>query len=134
MPEDEIGLIRDGYDAINRGDFEAVSELFDPDAEVVSSGVFLDPGAVYQGVIAAQAFIANLRDAFDELEYVVKDIREGSDGRYLVSVRLRGRGRTSGIEADTPMHHVITVRGGRVARILAIADETEARRAAGLSD
>jgi ketosteroid isomerase-like protein len=134
MPEDEIGLIRDGYDAINRGDFESVSGLFHPDAEIVSSGVFLDPGAVYQGAIAAQTFIENLRDAFDELEYVVKDIREGSEGRYLVSIRLRGRGRTSGIEADTPMHHVLSLRDGRVMRVQAIADEAEARRAAGLSD
>ena len=134
MPQDEIALIRDGYDAINRGDFESVSRLFQPDAEVVSSGKFLDPGAVYQGAIAAQAFMENLRDAFDELEYVVKDIREGTEGRYLVSIRLHGRGRTSGIEADTPMHHVLSLRGGRVKRVQAIADGADARRAAGLSD
>ncbi len=51
----------------------------------------------------------------------------------MTSIRMRGRGRESGLSVDQLIWVVWTVRSGRVQRVRAYRDEAPAFEAAGLS-
>ena len=50
MPQENVEIARRGYDAFNRGDFEAMVEDFAPDCEYVTAAVITGVGSVYRGL------------------------------------------------------------------------------------
>ena len=58
----------------------------------------------------------------------------GHGDRVFVKVRFQGRGRASGVEVDTRLYEVYTLRDGKVLRIDEYEDRAEALEAAGLSE
>jgi len=50
----------------------------------------------------------------------------------VVTYRIRGRGRGSGLEIDEPLTLVWRLRDGRIVEVLAYTDRAEALAAAGL--
>jgi ketosteroid isomerase-like protein len=54
--------------------------------------------------------------------------------RVLVLGRVRARGRESGVELDSPLGWVFTVRGGKLAKAEGFLSRAQALEAAGLSE
>ena len=52
----------------------------------------------------------------------------------LVTIRFRGRGRSSGAEVETSFHEVYTLRDGKVLRIHEYEDRADALAAVGLTE
>jgi ketosteroid isomerase-like protein len=133
VDDDWRELMLSGYDAISRGDIEGMLERVDPEIEVVTSGAFLDQGAVYRGHDGLRAFFAMLHDAFEELSYELLELEQLDDARVLAIVRVRGRGKGSGLEVDREGAHLWTVRGSTPVRLEAFPDRQSGRAAAGLT-
>jgi ketosteroid isomerase-like protein len=126
-------LLHAGYAALSRGDLDEALAHMDPSVEVVTSGAFLDEGVVYRGHEGVREFIGMLTDAFDELVYEPVELHDAADGRILVHVRLRGRGKGSGLEVDREGGHIWTLRGDTAVRLEAYPSPEDARAAAGLT-
>ena len=68
MDEARRRLLDEGYAAINSGDVEAALRHLDPEVEIVTSGAFLDRGAVYRGHDGVREFLGMLDEAFADHE------------------------------------------------------------------
>jgi uncharacterized protein len=133
MSEENLELVRDSYDAYNRGDLEAMADDVAPEFEYVATGVIPDTPAVYRGPEAWSQFSAWLRDEFNDARVDVHELTDAGD-RVLAEVCLRGRGKQSGLETTWNIWHVWTLRDGKVLRGQAFGHRADALKAAGLAE
>ena len=133
MDERRRQLLESSYAALARGDLDAALRHLDPEAEIVTSGAFLDQGTIYRGHDGAREFFAMIDEAFDELAYELLELQDVDDDRVLAIVRLRGRGKGSGLEVDRKAAHLWTLRGETAIRMEGFADPDASRAAAGLT-
>jgi ketosteroid isomerase-like protein len=116
---DNVELVRRGYEAYARRDVAAVMALLDPEIEVVQTEL-LPWGGVHRGLAGAQTFFRLLAEHTDAMPEPAAYIPAGSD--VAVVGRLRGTARASGKSIDLDIVHVWTVREGRLARFAAYID------------
>jgi uncharacterized protein len=130
MDEERRRILDEGYAAINAGDVEGALRHLDPEIEVVTSGAFLDRGAVYRGHDGVREFLGMLGDAFQELSYEVLELSEPGEDLVLALLRVTARGKGSGLEVAKEAAHLWTMRGVIAVRLEAFADHESARGAA----
>jgi ketosteroid isomerase-like protein len=125
-------LIRQRFEAFNRGDLATLVELTDPAA--VWWDRLDDPwgGAPHRGRDACMQHLAEiLEDA--ELEAHPQEFIDAGM-RVVVGVQLVGRGRTSGVAFEEHEFHVFTLQDGRVIETREYRERDEALKAVGLSE
>jgi ketosteroid isomerase-like protein len=123
--DDYVALARAGYEAFNRGEIEAVLDLLDPDVSWRRRAVhpvqesYRSRSEVAENVFAAiEEQFADL--TFEPLEFVAHA------GKIIVRLHQRGRGRSSGIEVEGELVHVLTVAEGRLVALRAYTTMEEA--------
>jgi ketosteroid isomerase-like protein len=103
--------------------------LIDPDVVVA---VFTGrPGANKQTYHGHDGFFENLgemTDVFDEFRFEAQEIVEHGD-RLLVTARVTGRGKSSGVEIASRLFHLWTLRDGKAVRFEIYNDREEAEAA-----
>jgi ketosteroid isomerase-like protein len=123
--EELLERLRRGYEAFNRGDYEAATEWAHPDVTFIS----LSPGRTeLQGAEALRAWMEP--DAFDSQQSEPRDI-EIVGSRALIHQITHARGASSGIEMEVGSWAVWTFdEDGRVTRMENYLEheEGEARR------
>jgi ketosteroid isomerase-like protein len=70
---------------------------------------------------------------WEDLRTVPEEYVDAGD-RVVVTVHLAGRGRGSGIEVDTHLYEVWTIRNGKAVRMDEFTERAEALKAVGLSE
>jgi ketosteroid isomerase-like protein len=116
MPSLRAELVSQGFDALARGDVEALLDLATDDFEFVNPDYALEPGTRH-GRAGGRIAIGNFTEAFDELRWHVEQLDERGD-RVIATGTWEGRGKVSGARfADEPFAVVLTFRGDRVARL-----------------
>jgi hypothetical protein len=133
MSQENVEIVRRGYDAYNRGDVDAAVSDFASDCEFVPTGALPGGRGVYHGPEGFKQFVAWVRDEFEDARFDVNDVVDAGD-RVLASFTIRGRGRQSGAATSWDLWHVWTIRDGAVVRGQAFTGETEALEAAGLRE
>ena len=68
---------------------------------------------------------------WDDYELIPEELADMGD-RVVATVRLRGRGRASGIEIDARFYDVYTLRDRKIVRMDQFAEQSEALEAVGL--
>jgi ketosteroid isomerase-like protein len=131
MPARNIEIVRQGYDAWNRGDMAAVLELVDPSFEWHEASEV--PGGVHVYTREQfQSYLISLARHWETFRFETRELREAGD-LVLADVLERARGRASGVEVTQRFVHVWTMRNQRACRMRAYLDKREAMRAAGLA-
>ena len=115
-------LIRDAYEAFNRGDVDAILDLLHPDIEWVPPPTSLEPQPL-RGREAVREYLEP--DFFDSQTVEPLETIE-EDNRVLVAAHVRARGRGSGVELDETVYHVLTIEEGRAVRFELHVDRAEA--------
>ena len=95
--------------------------------------ITLEDGAVY-GNDAVLANYERWNEAWEEGAETTLEEVIGHGDRVFVKVRFQGRGRASGVEVDTRLYEVYTLRDGKVLRIDEYEHRAEALEAAGLRE
>jgi len=116
---ENVEVVRRGYEAYARQDVAAVMALMDPDIEVVQTEL-LPWGGVHRGLEGARTFFRLLAEHTDAMPEPVTYIPAGND--VAVVGKLRGTARASGKRIDLDIVHVWTVRDGRLLRFAAYID------------
>jgi uncharacterized protein len=125
-----VRIIRLGYDAFNRGDFEGAVSLMHPDVELRRPEMSPESeSGPLRGPEAVRAWM--MPDIFERQQVEVEEIVENGD-KVLVGGRIRVRARGSGIEVDDQAFHIWTIRDGKAARLEFYSDRSQALKAAGL--
>lgn len=131
MAPDPAQLIRDGLAAWSRGDLAGALKGFDPDLEVVTSGVYPGLEPAYRGREGFEAFWTDFRGTWENIGIEIDRIVEGDQGRLAVVGRFRAKGR-DGIPVERPVGMAFTVKDGLITRMQNFGTGDEALRAAGV--
>ena len=132
MSQENVELVRQGWDAWLRGDLPRLFGYFD--AEVVwDTSNFRDwPEAAYHGRAGVERFLSEWLAVWDDYELRVDDVFAAPDGRVVSLIHHRGKGRESGLPLDMKNAQIATIRDGKVTRLDNYDDRDEALEAVGL--
>jgi uncharacterized protein len=138
MSEENMEVVRRGYEALNSGDVNRALELFDPEVEVhlaqdAGTVLGLDFDETYYGVDGFLAFLRRFSEAWREFRWEPQDYIDAGD-QVVVFIRMFAVGKESGIEIDQPMAHLCTMRDGKLVRHETFWERRAALKAAGLSE
>jgi ketosteroid isomerase-like protein len=133
MPRENVEIVRELWEAVNRRDVESFITHLDPDFEFRSPIIGRAEGTVHRGHDGARGWIASSTESFEEISFEATDFRDLGD-RVLALGLTRARGRGSGLELDSPTGWLCTVRDGKVVKIDGFLSRAEALKAAGLSE
>jgi ketosteroid isomerase-like protein len=130
MPESYVERLRTGYEALGRGDYEALRELLDPEILLRDRPEAPDARS-YRGF---EGMLTTLRDTSDSFEnFRLDPQRFFENGEKIVAVlSMTGRGRTSGVPVEERIAHLWTLREGLAIELQAFTDPADALEAAGL--
>lgn len=131
MPPNNVDIVREAYDAVNRGDLDMAVSCIAPDMEYVASGAVPGATGVFMGPEGVKEFIAGLYEEFDEPRADVSELLDAGD-QVLASATARGRGKLSGVETTWDTWQLWTVRDGKLMRGQGFTSREEALAAAGL--
>jgi ketosteroid isomerase-like protein len=84
-----------------------------------------------QGHDAVRTSLVRWKSEWDDYELLPEEFEQIGD-RVVAAVRLRGRGRGSGVEVDARFYDVYTLREGKIVRMDQFTQRSEALEAAGL--
>ena len=131
MPPNNVDIVREAYDAVNRGDLDMAVSCIAPDMEYVARGAVPGATGVFMGPEGVKEFIAGLYGEFDEPRADVSELLDAGD-QVLVSATARGRWKLSGVETTWDTWQPWTVRNGKLVRGQGFTSREEAVAAAGL--
>jgi ketosteroid isomerase-like protein len=130
MSRENVELVRRAYEVFDT-DLRRLLPMLDPTIEWVSPHDALEPGPRHGHQGVEDAFAATAM-AWDRPTHTLEGLVEANE-RVLATVRFRGHGHGSGMDADRPEFHVWTIRDGVVVRFEWFYQLAEALGVAGLS-
>ena len=129
MSEDDIAVLRAGFEALSERGVEGLIPLIHPEFEVTTPpGLAAEPDT-YRGPDGVRRYFDSFYDAMDEVRFEPREFLEAG-GRVIVPVTLTARGRTTGIEATQELVLAWTLRDGQATRVEVFATLDEALEAA----
>jgi ketosteroid isomerase-like protein len=118
---------------LNSRDFSRTAEFLDPDIEIDVSRNILNPG-VYHGHAGFEQMVRATDDVWDDFRIEPRELIDAGD-HVVVAVTISGFGKGSGVVAEMDLFNVLTLRGGKVVRIVGgLRSRDEALEAAGLEE
>jgi ketosteroid isomerase-like protein len=128
-------LVRQGFEAVNRGDYEVAFGSYDRDIEFIPPAGLAALGneASYRGLQARVRYERNWRAHWGDYRYEPDELRDLGD-RLLVIGRIRSSGLSSDAAIDTDYADLFTLSAGRVIREQAFLNRANALEAVGLSE
>ena len=134
MSQENVEIVRRGYEAFNEGDLEGMVASCAPDFVYVPTGAIPGVEGTYRGPEEYKQQIVELfGDEFDDYGAEIHELMDAGD-QVLVSLTFRGRGKRSGAESRWSVWQVWTVRDGSVVHGQGYTSRDEAVEAAGLSE
>jgi ketosteroid isomerase-like protein len=128
-----VDVVRAVLEAQRQRDWKAFRRLYDPDIEWEDvSGLWGDWGTRRGFEDVRDAFVTWF-EAFERVDFDIENIIESGD-EVVVFMRIRGRGRGSGLVVEQRIPSVWTVHGGRIVRVRGYRNEADALEAAGLRE
>jgi ketosteroid isomerase-like protein len=125
----DVELVREAFEAANRGDVDWLIEHSASDVEIRGLGVAGEP-VLYKGAAGIREYFRDMDESWQSIEAVPEDIREVGD-RVVAIVRRRLRGRGSGIEVEDRLGVIFELRDGLAIRISGNLGAVEALADAG---
>ena len=115
MPHADVETLRIGYEAVSRGDWDAVTRDAHPELELQTADRVVNPG-IYRGRDAVRQFFEDLFEPFEEVVVEPEEFFERGDQiAVFVVTRLRPAGSSAVIE--NRVGHLWTMREGKASRL-----------------
>jgi uncharacterized protein len=135
MSQENVEAFNRAVAAYNCRDIDAFLEQFDPEAEwhSLTQVMFGGEHAVYQGHRGIREGVREIDEVLEDMQVDCLEIRDLGEA-ILVIGRVRGRGKASGIDIESPIHWVVEFADGRVVQMRDYLDFASAINAAGQSE
>jgi uncharacterized protein len=136
MSEENVEIVRRGYELYAAGDLDGVAGLFSNDAELADAGGLGVAGTAAGTRHGPEGFLRATEEALEAFEDYRVEAEEFIDAgdAVVVPVRISGRGRASGAKLETRLAHLWVLHNGRVIRGDVYRTTGEALEAAGLEE
>jgi ketosteroid isomerase-like protein len=129
MSEQDVEVVRQGFEALDQGGVEALIELINPEFEFTTPpGLAAEPDT-YKGAEGLRRYFDSFNEVMDEIAFEPGRIEDLGGGKVLAESKLTARGRTTGIEAEQRVVLVWGVRDGKASHLWVFGSEDEARTA-----
>jgi ketosteroid isomerase-like protein len=132
MPAERLELIRQGYEAWNRGDRQWVLDHMSEQVEWITPREDLDRG-VFRGHAGVQEFWEQWRASVGQLDFTVERMVESGDDVAVVT-RRHGKGEHSGLEISDNVVQVFSFEGDMCVRVQEYYDTDAALRKIGFGE
>jgi len=130
MSQENVELVREGFDAFQEGDLSRMLDLMAEDLVTYRA----DPdGMTYHGKEGFLSATADWTEDFSEWSVTPEELIDAGE-RVLVRVRQTARGEASGAPVEGDFWFLFVMRGGRVAKVSFYIRRDDALGAAGLTD
>jgi ketosteroid isomerase-like protein len=123
----DLWMLQGVFQEWQRGEFWN-PEPYSDDIVFVRTG---PDGGEYHGLEGLGAAWRDFLGAWKDFRIEAERVVPGTDGRYVLLLRLHGRGKGSGVDIDADVANVAGIRDGKIARLEMFWDREEALRAAG---
>jgi ketosteroid isomerase-like protein len=134
VPEADLDVIRQQYDATNQRDFESAMSYYANDVVLVVEEGFLNTGT-FEGKEAVGAWFGDWFRAFgSDYRFTIDEIRELGPGLVFLTATYGGSGRSSGAEVTDRRAYLYRVEGGRITRVQLFVAREGALEAASLPE
>src|SRR5437763_11685479 len=127
MAQENVEIVRDMYEAFNRGDVETAWDLMHPDAELHQPPEVPDSDSYYGREEWARGFYRWFSE-FDEPRFEPQEAT-GAGEHVIMRVCVSGKGKTSGISTTGEFFHAWTMRDGKPHRCIVRSSRAEALEA-----
>jgi ketosteroid isomerase-like protein len=125
MSEANAELVRQGYEALRDGDFEALLPLIHPDFELTTPAALSAEPDTYHGPDGVRRYFDSFYEAMDRVSFRAEEVIPVGDLVVVDSV-LHTRGRTTGIETEQRIATVWELKDGKAYRLSVYATMDEA--------
>jgi ketosteroid isomerase-like protein len=136
MSQENVELVRQGLDAVNRRDKAAWLALCHPELENIPPQDWPESDPIRGGEPVFDFLAVEAQDAWEEdsspFEYV--ELIDAGNDRVVADMRREVRGKASGASVAWRYWQVVTFRNGKVLRIEWFGERAEALEAVGLSE
>ena len=133
MSQPLVEILRAGFDAFNRGDYESWLEAFSEDVEVHDLAEAPDTG-VFRGHAGVRAWLAKLQEAWgDEFRFEPRSFTEG-DEVAVADVQATATGIGGGVPIEMSIHLAFRFRDGEVVWTQGFLNRGAALEAVGLRE
>jgi ketosteroid isomerase-like protein len=130
MSHENVESVRRGYEALNRGELRP--ERFGAEFEIVEPPE--QPGAeTRRGPQGVSDSMTALTEAFDDLQYHPQRLI-ASGNKVVALLKVRARGKASGIVVESNVAHVWTLQDRTPVRVQIYLDVAQAMEAVRLSE
>jgi ketosteroid isomerase-like protein len=133
MSQENVEIIRRGYESFNRGDIDALLQSYETEVELYPGIRTPDQDTRYSGHQGMKEFFRGATEVWETVTVEPKELIECGDNRILAIDRWQFFGR-EGIEIDVELPTLFSFRDGFIVRIDGFTDKSEALEAAGLSE
>ncbi len=127
---DDLAMLQRLLDEWGRGEFWN-AEGYAEDVVFVVSG---PDAAEYHGIAGLTSAWRDFLSAWNDFHVETERVVPGAAGMYALLIRLKARGKGSGVDIDAEVANVVRMRDGRIARLEMFWDRAEALAAAGAAD
>jgi ketosteroid isomerase-like protein len=103
-----LASLKERLECWNTGQLDLMQSMYAPDAEADFSAAFPD-GGIARGEDEMRRFFRQAWDAWEGVRMDPLDVIEIDANRYVVPVRLWGKGRRSGVEVDQRFAFLYTI-------------------------
>jgi ketosteroid isomerase-like protein len=112
MPTAAEEAARRFAETITSGDRPAALAVCHPDIEFES--MLEITGSRYLGHAGINRYFEDVQSAWEDWHVVVEQVTEAPDGRVVIVMTMRARGKGSGVSLESRTAHVWTLRDGRL--------------------
>ena len=131
MSQENVDVVRRSVEAFP--DLEETLLYVHQEGELHSAIVGGAEGNIYRGHAGFRRWFADSFESFEQLTNEWTEFRDLGD-RVLALGHVKARGRGSGMEIDSPMGWVFTVRHGKLVKAEGFLSRAEAFAAAGIEE
>jgi ketosteroid isomerase-like protein len=133
MSQENVEAVRVSFDLYNRRDLATIQSGVTEDAELFTFTEGRAEGRPFVGPVGVREWLESDAEAWEQITVEADDLRDLGN-RVLAIGRIKGRGRGSGLELDSPGAWIFEFRGRQVSYMRGYLDLAEAFEAAGLSE
>jgi ketosteroid isomerase-like protein len=132
MSDENVEIIRRGFETMQRDGWQTLFSLIDPEFELTTPPDLAMEPDTYRGEAGLRRYFEAFEDAMEDIQIVPEGEFLGAGEKVFVPFRLSARGRETGIEATQHAFQVWTMRAGKGLRVEIFASREQALEAAGL--
>jgi ketosteroid isomerase-like protein len=126
VSEENVEIVRRAYVALTQGDVDTLRDLAVPEFVFDFSRRLMDPYVLRGREEALAGFVRETREGWDDwAAWEPQDLIDADD-KVVACARISARGKGSGVEVETHVWHLWTIRDGKLVEHIYFGDDRAA--------